>query len=130
MDSQQRTVVFESSTALGSQNSDVQKRQHRKVSEPSLVNTCRCLSRWVAAESIEDAAQLLNVPVSRVQQDTDVLDTWFSSALIPLVVAGDWPAHRNLNFPLLDVMQTGHDIIGFWIARMMTICHRFISRSY
>lgn len=95
-----------------------------------MVNTCPCLFRWVAAESIEDAAQLLNLPVSRIQQDTDVLDTWFSSALIPLVVAGDWPAHRNLDFPLLDVMQTGHDIIGFWIARMMTMCHRSISRSY
>jgi valyl-tRNA synthetase len=52
------------------------------------------------------------------------LDTWFSSALIPLVVVADWPTKRELSFPILDVMQTGHDIIGFWIARMMTISYK------
>jgi len=77
--------------------------------------------KWIAAESIEEASKLLNVPVNSILQDSDVLDTWFSSALIPLIVVGNWPENKSLEFPLLDVMQTGYDIIGFWIARMMTM---------
>lgn len=59
--------------------------------------------------------------VGRLEQDSDVLDTWFSSSLIPLVVAG-WP-HVNVTSPVLEVMETGHDIIGFWVARMLALCN-------
>ncbi|KAI6219010.1 Valyl-tRNA synthetase [Aphelenchoides fujianensis] len=79
--------------------------------------------RWVAAESVEEAARLLDAPPAAVLQCPDVLDTWFSSALIPLVVGGDWPRNARPTAPLLDLLQTGHDIIGFWIARMWTVCH-------
>lgn len=51
-----------------------------------------------------------------------MLDTWFSSSLIPLVVA-DWPK-KPIRSPVLDVLETGHDIIGFWVARMLTLCKR------
>lgn len=95
------------------------------------MNFCKITSllhfSWVAAESIDEASRLLNVSADSVEQDLDVLDTWFSSALIPMVVAGNWPSNSNLDFPLLDVMQTGHDIIGFWIARMMTMCYKFVN---
>ncbi|KAI6236589.1 Valyl-tRNA synthetase [Aphelenchoides besseyi] len=77
-------------------------------------------TRWIAAEDKEEAAKLLKTSVDMVVQSSDVLDTWFSSALIPLVVGGDWPRNRNPKFPVLDLMQTGHDIIGFWIARILT----------
>ncbi|KAI6187018.1 Valyl-tRNA synthetase [Aphelenchoides besseyi] len=80
--------------------------------------------RWIPAEDKEEAAKFLETSVDMVVQSPDVLDTWFSSALIPLVVGGDWPRNPNPNFPVLDLMQTGHDIIGFWIARMWTICYR------
>lgn len=79
--------------------------------------------RWVAAESTEEAARLLDAPPAAVLQCPDVLDTWFSSALIPLVVGGDWPRNTHPPAPLLDLLQTGHDILGFWIARMWTVCH-------
>lgn len=59
-----------------------------------------------------------------IQQDLDVLDTWFSSSLIPLVVAG-WPKNQ-VKGPVLEVMETGHDIIGFWVARMLSLCKRYI----
>jgi valyl-tRNA synthetase len=53
-------------------------------------------------------------------QDSDVLDTWFSSALWPFSTLG-WPEQtRDLEkFYPTDVLLTGHDIIFFWVARMM-----------
>ena len=50
-----------------------------------------------------------------------MLDTWFSSALLPLSING-WPKtdlkRNNDTFPL-SLMETGHDIIFFWVARMV-----------
>ncbi|THA38267.1 valine--tRNA ligase [Streptomyces sp. A1547] len=53
-------------------------------------------------------------------QDTDVLDTWFSSGLWPFSTLG-WPAKTPdlAKFYSTDVLLTGHDIIFFWVARMM-----------
>ncbi len=55
-----------------------------------------------------------------VQQDPDVLDTWFSSGLWPFSTLG-WPDQtRDLaRFYPGSVMETGHDILFFWVARMM-----------
>jgi len=53
-------------------------------------------------------------------QDTDVLDTWFSSSLWPFVTL-DWPKENDFltrHYPG-DVLVTGFDIIFFWVARMM-----------
>ena len=62
-----------------------------------------------------------------LDQDEDVLDTWFSSALFPLTALG-WP-HWNAGhgtdmrkFYPLDVMETGSDILFFWVARMAMVC--------
>ena len=56
-----------------------------------------------------------------LEQDEDVLDTWFSSGLLPLSANG-WP-HRldNDSYPL-DLMETGSDILFFWVARMSMLC--------
>ncbi|MFD4029310.1 valine--tRNA ligase [Streptomyces sp. NPDC058637] len=53
-------------------------------------------------------------------QDTDVLDTWFSSGLWPFSTLG-WPEQTPdlKKFYPTDVLLTGHDIIFFWVARMM-----------
>lgn len=53
-------------------------------------------------------------------QDTDVLDTWFSSALWPLSVLG-WPEKTAAlkKFYPTSVLVTGHDILFFWVARMI-----------
>ncbi|WP_326590754.1 valine--tRNA ligase [Streptomyces sp. NBC_01294] len=53
-------------------------------------------------------------------QDTDVLDTWFSSGLWPFSTLG-WPEETPdlEKFYSTDVLLTGHDIIFFWVARMM-----------
>ncbi|MDH6118769.1 valyl-tRNA synthetase [Kitasatospora sp. GAS204A] len=53
-------------------------------------------------------------------QDNDVLDTWFSSGLWPFSTLG-WPERTAdlEKFYATDVLLTGHDIIFFWVARMM-----------
>ncbi|HHU18134.1 MAG TPA: valine--tRNA ligase [Clostridiales bacterium] len=57
---------------------------------------------------------------SKIKQDEDVLDTWFSSALWPFSTLG-WPEKtKDLEyfFPT-DVLVTGYDIIFFWVVRMV-----------
>ncbi|MFC0038606.1 valine--tRNA ligase [Actinomadura rayongensis] len=53
-------------------------------------------------------------------QDTDVLDTWFSSALWPFSTLG-WPADTPelQRFYPTSALVTGYDILFFWVARMM-----------
>lgn len=55
-----------------------------------------------------------------LEQDKDVLDTWFSSALWPFSTLG-WPEMTEdlKYFYPTDVLVTGYDIIFFWIARMI-----------
>lgn len=56
-----------------------------------------------------------------LEQDPDVLDTWFSSGLWPFEVMG-WPdndAKDLVKFYPTDVLVTGRDIIFFWVARMI-----------
>lgn len=56
-----------------------------------------------------------------LEQDPDVLDTWFSSGLWPFEVMG-WPdldAKELARFYPTDVLVTGRDIIFFWVARMI-----------
>jgi valyl-tRNA synthetase len=57
---------------------------------------------------------------TRLEQDQDVLDTWFSSGLWPFSTLG-WPeptADLQRYYPT-DVMETGYDILFFWVARMI-----------
>ena len=57
---------------------------------------------------------------THLRQDEDVLDTWFSSGLWPLTCLG-WPAEDNelKHFYPTSLMETGWDILFFWVARMM-----------
>jgi valyl-tRNA synthetase len=57
---------------------------------------------------------------AKIQQDEDVLDTWFSSALWPFSTLG-WPKNTEAlkTFYPTDVLVTGFDIIFFWVARMI-----------
>lgn len=83
---------------------------------------------WVAArneeEAIEKAAKKYGVDKSKVKvsQDEDVLDTWFSSALFPFSTLG-WPKNEGnddlASFYPGHLLETGHDILFFWVARMV-----------
>jgi len=57
---------------------------------------------------------------TNLQQETDVLDTWFSSALWPFSTLG-WPdtTEELKTFYPTSVLVTGFDILFFWVARMM-----------
>ncbi len=61
-----------------------------------------------------------------LQQDDDVLDTWFSSALWTFSTLG-WPEKTPelKNFHSTDVLVTGFDIIFFWVARMIMMTLHF-----
>ncbi|MFA4995866.1 MAG: valine--tRNA ligase [Patescibacteria group bacterium] len=54
------------------------------------------------------------------EQDEDVLDTWFSSSLWPFSTLG-WPQETNdlKSFYPTNVLETGYDILFFWVARMI-----------
>ncbi len=61
-----------------------------------------------------------NCKGSKLSQETDVLDTWFSSALWPFSTMG-WPDQTPLlhTFYPTSCLVTGFDILFFWVARMM-----------
>ena len=61
-------------------------------------------------------------PAAELTQETDIFDTWFSSGLWPFSTLG-WPdATPDLaRFYPTSVMETGYDILFFWVARMMML---------
>ena len=59
---------------------------------------------------------------TKLHQDPDSLDTWFSSALWPFSTLG-WPNTESEDYKTFyptNVLVTGYDIITFWVSRMMT----------
>lgn len=80
--------------------------------------------RWIVArdekEAYEEASQNFPGKQFHLFQDPDVLDTWFSSGLFPLTVLG-WPDNTEdlKTFYPTSVLETGHDILFFWVARMV-----------
>ena len=66
-------------------------------------------------------------------RDPDVLDTWFSSALVPFTALG-WPSQDPVTLADLerylpsDVLVTGNDIIFFWVARMVMMTQYFTGK--
>jgi len=63
---------------------------------------------------------------ARLRRDEDVLDTWFSSALVPFTSLG-WPGETPdlRTFLPSSVLVTGFDIIFFWVARMIMMTRHF-----
>jgi valyl-tRNA synthetase len=78
---------------------------------------------YVARNEQDAKAQADGKPITR---DNDVLDTWFSSALVPFSSLG-WPeqtADYKMFLPS-SVLVTGFDIIFFWVARMVMMTTHF-----
>lgn len=85
---------------------------------------------YVARDEAEAQAQ---APGKTLKRDEDVLDTWYSSALVPFSTMG-WPNQGtaetddyNLYLPS-SVLVTGYDIIFFWVARMIMMTTHFTGR--
>jgi len=73
-------------------------------------------------EARANAAKKFNVAPETISldQDEDVLDTWFSSGLFPFATMG-WPKQTidmKAFFPG-ELLETGYDILFFWVARMV-----------
>jgi valyl-tRNA synthetase len=66
---------------------------------------------------------------AKLRRDADVLDTWFSSALVPFTSLG-WPQEtQDLEvFLPSSVLVTGNDIIFFWVARMIMMTLHFTGK--
>ncbi|KAI4369500.1 hypothetical protein MLD38_017935 [Melastoma candidum] len=81
-------------------------------------------NHWIVAtdeaEAREEALQKFHGKKFDLHQDPDVLDTWFSAGLFPLTTLG-WPDETDdlETFYPTSVLETGHDIIFFWVARMV-----------
>ena len=84
---------------------------------------------WYCAACGEHAAHLDNPDAcvhcgsDRIEQDRDVLDTWFSSGLWPHSTLG-WPDEASTdlaNFYPNTILETGYDILFFWVARMIML---------
>jgi valyl-tRNA synthetase len=68
------------------------------------------------------ACEVCGRPAAELQQESDIFDTWFSSGLWPFSTLGwpdDTPDYRR--FYPTSVMETGYDIIFFWVARMVML---------
>ena len=67
---------------------------------------------------------------TRVERDPDVLDTWFSSALVPFSTLGPPGAPDGAYERYLpsSVLVTGHEILFFWVARMVVLTKHFTGR--
>ncbi len=77
----------------------------------------------------EDPDQCAYCQSKNINQEEDVLDTWFSSALWPFSTAG-WPdstKELNLFYPT-SVLVTAFDILFFWVARMMMMGIKFMGK--
>ncbi|PJZ48110.1 valine--tRNA ligase [Leptospira saintgironsiae] len=85
--------------------------KHIEVSETNIHNCPKCNS-------------------TEVEQDTDVLDTWFSSQLWPFSTLG-WPENTEdlKKFYPTSVLVTGFDIIFFWVARMIMMGKKFLGKA-
>ncbi len=89
---------------------------------------------WAQAEAQFAAASLAAGRTLALEQDPDVLDTWFSSGLWPFSTLG-WPGEGGQQpadlatwYPT-SVLVTGFDIIFFWVARMTMLAGAFLPEA-
>jgi len=89
-----------------------------------------------------DPEKCVHCNSSKIIQDPDVLDTWYSSSLWPISTLG-WPEKTKdleIFYPTLlctearkgreakALMETGSDILFFWVARMVMMCSHFMEK--
>jgi valyl-tRNA synthetase len=91
---------------------------------------------WVCGRNLEEATVAAEAQFNTTRdnlelvQDEDVLDTWFSSALFPFSVCG-WPDETDdmkAFFPN-SILETGHDILFFWIAKMVIMTYYLLDKQ-
>jgi valyl-tRNA synthetase len=80
--------------------------------------------------SVDEPTRCRKCGSTSFHQDSDVLDTWFSSGLWPFSTLG-WPDDTQdmRTFYPTSVMETGHDILFFWVARMIMFGLEFTGQA-
>ncbi|MBY0453830.1 MAG: valine--tRNA ligase [Burkholderiaceae bacterium] len=141
----EKTLSYEKITGPYVANSEAEARKmfHKEIDlEISLLEETRnALSDSSRAEFQADDIQLISTKIEQtkkvkeegIYRDEDVLDTWYSSALVPFSTMG-WPEQTdsatddfNLYLPS-SVLVTGYDIIFFWVARMIMMTTHFTGK--
>jgi valyl-tRNA synthetase len=86
-----------------------------------------CGQLWA---SVDEPTRCRKCGSTSFHQDSDVLDTWFSSGLWPFSTLG-WPDDTQdmRTFYPTSVMETGHDILFFWVARMIMFGLEFTAEA-
>ncbi|MEM7494865.1 MAG: valine--tRNA ligase [Myxococcota bacterium] len=111
-------------TALRALQTGVPRRELLRIALDTLED------EWIRAFSVASVEDLTAEQADRYVQEEDVLDTWFSSGLWPLATLG-WPnktADLQTFYPSA-VLETGFDILFFWVARMVMLGTHFMGRS-
>lgn len=101
------------------------------TNSPIEENTDLWVSGRTYEEALEKAANKFDTSKDNIElkQDEDVLDTWFSSALFPFSIFG-WPEQTddlNVFYPT-SLLETGHDILFFWVARMVFFGQKLLGK--
>ncbi|WGH25039.1 MAG: valine--tRNA ligase [Candidatus Shikimatogenerans bostrichidophilus] len=90
----------------------------------------------IAANSLTEAIKILRhkyprnrINKKKIKQDTHVLDTWFSSWMLPIAALKIFIKNNNFKyyFPI-DLLVTGYDILFFWVLRMIMFSTFYIKR--
>lgn len=95
-----------------------------KLADGTFIKDQEGQTKWYVGRSHEEAEKAAKEDNQNVEftlvQDEDVLDTWFSSALLPFSNFG-WPNVDSEDFKAFfpnTILETGYDILFFWVARM------------
>ena len=107
-------------------------RVEGKLENPNGSNDDHWIAGKTYEEALDKASFLWSVPKDKITltQDEDVLDTWFSSGLLTMSCFG-WPNVNDERFKAFyptDVLETGHDILFFWVARMVFMSYFFTDK--
>ncbi|XP_026299461.1 valine--tRNA ligase isoform X1 [Apis mellifera] len=92
---------------------------------PAYYITIEGKTEWIIARTENDAKIIVQNKYGsdiKLYKDEDVLDTWFSSAILPFAIMG-WPEKTEdlKKYYPLTLMETGRDILFFWVARMVML---------
>jgi valyl-tRNA synthetase len=88
----------------------------RKTASGVTAKSCTCSKKCIAGGNVNNEWD-----ESKYIQETDTFDTWFSSAQWPFATLANTEAGDLERFYPLSVMETGYDILPFWVMRMLMV---------
>ncbi|GJR19380.1 valine--tRNA ligase, chloroplastic/mitochondrial 2 isoform X1 [Tanacetum coccineum] len=116
---QRRKISKYNWKSLGHCSNDIWARHVPQILPTRSLRLSKALEQLETGEITIMADEM--IVIEEIYQDPDVLDTWFSSCLWPFSTLG-WPdvsADDYKRFYPTSVLETGHDILFFWVARMV-----------